>query len=144
MQSAKLLVVACVTALGLVWPLADAAAQEDAKVTREQATKLFREGNYDEAFTKYKALALTAGRADGGDFSSVVFCLQQLGRIDECDAILEEAAALHKDSWPLLEALANTYYDLEHYGFIIAGQFARGRHRDRVADASSALRLTGK
>jgi uncharacterized protein YfaS (alpha-2-macroglobulin family) len=55
--------------------------------------------------------------------------LQQLGRVDEIDAFRDQAFAAHPEDWRLLSALAQSYMNVEHYGYMIGGEFHRGQHR---------------
>ncbi len=64
----------------------------------------------------------------GGDLNMAVQCLTQLNRLNEIDALLEDAVKVHKDNWRLLQAAATEYINIPHFGFIIAGQFRRGPH----------------
>src|SRR6202040_2591436 len=54
---------------------------------------------------------------------------QNLGRADEIDEFREAVIAVHKENWRLLETAAQTYANVEHYGFIVAGKFYRGNKR---------------
>ena len=55
--------------------------------------------------------------------------MRQLGRLDEVDALREAAVDLHASNWRLLIEAADSYVKFDHFGFIIAGKFARGSHR---------------
>ena len=55
--------------------------------------------------------------------------MRQLGRLDEVDALREAAVDLHASNWRLLIEAADSYVKFDHFGFIIAGRFARGSHR---------------
>ena len=100
---------------------------------RERFDKLFAQGNYKDAYEGYKRLALNAKTKPnlvGTDLKKAIECLQYLGRADEGDAFIEAVLAVHKENWRLIQAAAETWlYDLQHFGFIVAGKFHRGPHR---------------
>src|SRR3954469_1539445 len=56
-------------------------------------------------------------------YDTAIACLQQLGRTDEIDEFREKVAAKYKATWPVLAAAAQSYLTIEHYGFVIAGEF---------------------
>ena len=55
--------------------------------------------------------------------------MQQLGRLDEIDELREAVIKVHGKNWRLLMAAADSYLNIDHFGFIIAGKFTRGPHR---------------
>ena len=94
--------------------------------------KLFDAGNFKEALAGYKKLVLnpmTDPKRVSEDLTMAVSCLQQLGSVDEVDALLEDSIAVHRQNWRYLEAAAKTYLEIEHEGFIVAGTFSRGGRR---------------
>ena len=56
-------------------------------------------------------------------------CLQRLGRMSEFDDFVEKVIKAHDGNWRLLQAAAQEYDRVEHYGYIIAGKYERGGHR---------------
>ena len=100
---------------------------------RERLEKLFKAGNFKDAYDGYRALALDAKNKSDTirtDFERAIHCLVQLGRIDEVDAFREAVIALHQDNWRLLEAAAASCLDdTQHFGTMIAGKFHRGGNR---------------
>ncbi|MBN1558213.1 MAG: alpha-2-macroglobulin [Lentisphaerae bacterium] len=56
-------------------------------------------------------------------------CLGRLHRLEETDALIEDAVAAHASDWRLLRAAAREVFNLPHYGTLIAGAFRRGPHR---------------
>ncbi|MFT5127419.1 MAG: hypothetical protein ACI8W8_001022 [Rhodothermales bacterium] len=95
---------------------------------REKANKLYSQGNYKDALERYQKL-LRSPQADALDMSRVVDCLQRINQLDQVDARVEEAVEMHADNWQILQRAANAYYNGQHRGYIIAGEFKRGHHR---------------
>ncbi len=128
-------------------PFATAAFAEDATLpAREPLLQAFRDGNYKEAYDGLQRLLVspdTSPAKIGGNLSTAVQCLQQLNRFDEVDALLEQVVAAHWDSWRAQAAVANQYSSIEHYGYMIGGNFHRGQHRGegRVVNAADRDRV---
>ncbi len=98
----------------------------------DNSMKLFRDGNYKEAYDSLRRIVLNEDSASTElpqALETAISSLQQLGRVDEIDAFREQAFAAHPDDWRLLAALAQSYMNVEHYGFMIGGEFHRGQHR---------------
>ena len=94
--------------------------------------KLQADGNHKEAFEGLRAFVLgkDAGPADlARAFDAAIECLQQLNRVDEIDEFREKAVAAHDGTWRLLAAVAQSYLNVPHYGYMIGGEFHRGQHR---------------
>ncbi len=100
---------------------------------REQFDKQFTAGNYKVAYEGYRGLALDAQtdpRHAGSDLGRAIECLVKLGRVGEVDEFREAVVTVHKASWRLLQAAAESYLNEPNkYGSIVAGQFLRGDHR---------------
>jgi alpha-2-macroglobulin len=109
-----------------------ASADKPPAERRAAAAKAQQQGNFRDALEGYSKLLLDpaddAAEAPS-DLSHAVECLQRLGRVDEIDDLREKAVATHAKNWRLLERAAQTYQDIEHQGFIVAGQFYRGGRR---------------
>ncbi|HEX2477033.1 MAG TPA: alpha-2-macroglobulin, partial [Lacipirellulaceae bacterium] len=127
-------VVICSLALVLgnvVW-LLTSAAQPDNRSPLQQAVQLHTEGNHNESYEALRKLALDKS-TPSTDLSTVVqtaiACLQQLNRVHEIDEFREAAVAAHPADWRLLMAVAQSYLEVDHHGFMIAGQFERDQHR---------------
>jgi hypothetical protein len=106
-------------------PLADAAL-------REKAEKIMRDGNYKEAFDLYQKLVLNPADNPvlvGNDLHGAIACLNQINRTAENDSFREKAVNVHSNNWKLLYDAARSYFDEQHYGTIIAGEFQRGPNR---------------
>ncbi|MGL6226109.1 MAG: alpha-2-macroglobulin family protein [Thermoguttaceae bacterium] len=67
-------------------------------------------------------------------------CLSMLNRTNEIDAYLEEVITVHSDNWRLLQSAAQSYLNMDHSGFMIAGQFERGPNRGGGQYASAVER----
>jgi len=99
---------------------------------RARIERMRADGNWKDAYEAGRELTLDPD-ADpmqvGYDLAMAVSCLQQLNRRNETDKFREEAIAVHKANWRLLQAAAESYYSENHNGFMIAGEFQRGHHR---------------
>ena len=99
---------------------------------RQQATKLQKDGNFKDAYEAYRKLALDPAnepRDAGSDLLHAIECLQSLGRLNEVDGFREDVVKAHADHWPVLRDAAQSYVNVDHNGFMVAGQFERGPHR---------------
>ncbi|MBI1904468.1 MAG: alpha-2-macroglobulin [Planctomycetia bacterium] len=120
-----------------------AAAEEAQSPSRDNAKKLFDQGNYNEAYNAYRKLALdkdTDPKQVGQDLHMGIQSLQNLGRVDENDAFREGVIDVHKTNWRLLQAAAHSYIQDQHFGFIIAGKFERGHRRGQGKFVSAMQR----
>ncbi len=126
----SLIVIIPLLALCVIWPILAEDPGHDAR--REEAEKLYKEGNYKEAYEAYSKLALDR-RNDpkqvGQDMKNVIYCLRNLNRRNEIDAFIEKVIKVHSKNWRLLKAAAEIYFNSTHYGYIIGGEFHRGYHR---------------
>lgn len=99
---------------------------------RDKAHKEMRDGNHKDALAIFRKLALNAGTDPGkagSDLDMAVSCYQSLNRRKEIDEFRESVIDVHSDNWRLLYRAALSYFNAQHYGTIIAGQFERGPHR---------------
>ncbi len=127
-----LLVAAGVMAAAVGTFSVSAAPAPDQQEQRRQMHNNFRQGNFKDAYEGFRKLVLDpddAPRQVGGDLDKAIQCLQRLNRVDEIDALLEDAVKIHKDNWRLLYGAATRYMNIPHHGFIVAGEFRRGRKR---------------
>ena len=100
---------------------------------RAAAQKLLKDGNFKEAFEAYATLA-TQPRTDspelvGEDLRDGVMCLIRLDDLVRFDGFVEAAVKAQPGNWRLLEAAAQRYREVGHYGFVVGGEFQRGQHR---------------
>jgi len=96
------------------------------------AVRLYDDGNYQDALTAFQKLvddeqSDTAVLVDS--FNKALTCFQRLDRVGQIDSFREEAIERHAENWQLLSTAAQSYMNVEHYGYLIAGEFQRGRHR---------------
>jgi len=111
--------------LGLVTSAAEPLNQD---AVRAQLKKTFGQGNFKDAYEGYRKLPLDpqdSPRLVSDDLNQAVQALQQLGRIEETDALLEEVIQVHKENWRLLAGAAQTYQTIQHQGALTAGKFYR-------------------
>jgi hypothetical protein len=93
---------------------------------------MFNDGNYNDAYQVFRTRVAdpqTDPRTVGDELRMAVQCLQNLGRHDEIDKLLEDAVAAHPKNWRLLKSAAGLYLSIEHFGYMIGGEFRRGQHR---------------
>lgn len=112
-------------------------------VNRKTVEQLFRDGNFQEAYVGLRQRCLdpkTDAREVVNDLPLAIQSLQQLGRINESDDLIESTIAAHRKNWRLLLAAAQQYQSLTPYGFMIAGEFERGTHRGGGKQAYSLER----
>ena len=105
---------------------------EEIDLLRKKAEKTMRDGNIKEACDLYQKLALDPGDNPvlvGNDLNQAIACLNQLNRANENDSFREKVVNVHSNNWRLLYAAAQSYFNDQHYGTIIAGEFQRGPHR---------------
>ena len=107
-----------------------ASAQNKPENLRTQAASHEKEGNYKEAYEIYQQLLdQKLNPESANDLSQAQSCLQQLNRIAEVDALIENTIAKQPTNPSLLDRAALIYTGLSHYGYIVAGKFERGDHR---------------
>ncbi len=102
------------------------------KTSAHQADKLRKEGNWRDAYGAYRRLALdpkSDPKQIGVYLNHATNCLQQLGRVNEIDAFREAVIKVHAKNWRLLYTAAQNYMNIQHWGFMVAGEFRRGQHR---------------
>jgi hypothetical protein len=115
--------------------LIGAAAPDDQQANdllRQKAQKIMRDGNYKEAFEIFQKLVYDPAANPvlvGNDLNQAIGCLNQLNRTVENDPFREKAVNVHSNNWKLLYNAARSYFEEEHHGTIIAGEFQRGPHR---------------
>ncbi len=129
-------------AAGAVFWLAGA-EKPSAGDQRARSKKTYEAGNYKDAYEGFRKLALDPNDDPvqvGKDLDFGVNSLRMLGRSDEIDEFREAVIRVHAKNWRLLDAAAQSYADTEHFGFIVAGKFARGGKRGGGRYVSSMQR----
>src|SRR5688500_2262116 len=90
-----------------------------------QARKLMDDGNFKDALVKFRELTLDDTDRDSKevaeDFRRAVQCFQQLNAVHDVDEYREAVAAAHEEDWIVLAAVAQSYTEVQHQGFMIAG-----------------------
>jgi len=108
------------------------AFEKSEKASLDALIQLHTDGNFKEAYDGLRRVLLDEELPSTDlprALNTAIACLQQLNRVDEIDDFREAAIDAHTDDWRLLTAVAQSYLNVEHYGFIIAGEFQRGQHR---------------
>jgi len=126
-----------------------AAALVDAPASKSPRTalqKMYNDGNYKDAYEGLRKLALDPNadsRQVGSDLTLAAQCLQNLDRMAEVDAFREAVIKIHSANWRLLLAAAESYLNIEHHGYIVAGKFERGQKRGggRIVNAADRDRV---
>ncbi len=119
------------------------AAQQAAIPDQRTVQKLYKDGNYKEAYEGFRRRALheqTDPKQVGIDLSMAINCLRRLNRVNEVDAFREEVIKVHAKNWRLLRTAAQSLRHGNHWGFLIAGEFVRGQHRGGGQHASADQR----
>ncbi|MDZ4683873.1 MAG: MG2 domain-containing protein [Planctomycetaceae bacterium] len=99
---------------------------------RTQARKQFQDGNFQQAVETYRKLLLNADSdptATADDLQQTVQALENLGKVDEVDKLIEDTVAAHAAHWRVLQAAAQLYLRIEKYGQRVAGVVHRGHRR---------------
>lgn len=100
---------------------------------RKQMQEAYKQGNFKDAYDGFRKLVLDpenkVGLMGSGDLNKAVSCLMRLNRLDEFDALSEDAAEVHRANWRSLWNIAQNYMSVQHQGFIVAGKFQRGNKR---------------
>ncbi|MEW4455766.1 MG2 domain-containing protein [Bremerella sp. JC817] len=119
----------CCAALMSVWigPLNHAAEGNAPTVT--QMEELFKQGNFKEAYEAAEKL-FADPKQDPKQLARTINlpinALQRLGRYAEVDDFLEMTATAQKGQWRVLQACAQQYARLNHWGVINDNKFERG------------------
>ena len=113
---------------------------------QNNAQKLFKDGNYQEALTAFqKILDDESTETDllVRSFQLALECHQKLNRVDQIDQFREALVSRENPDWQLLAAVARSYIQQVHYGYQIAGKFQRGQHRNggKVLNATARDRV---
>jgi hypothetical protein len=99
---------------------------------RRQAQKAYTDNNWKDAYELYRRLSLDP-KADpkrvDPDFTRAWQCLRQLNQLHDLDGFREAVIEQHTANWRLLLAVARSYGQNTHWGYMVAGKFQRGHHR---------------
>ncbi len=108
------------------------AAQPSPNERRNKAEQQFKAGNYRDAYDVFRKLALDPNadrKLVANDLKRGVDCLSKLRQVSEVDEFRESVTTLHNNNWRVLQQAARSLRSIRHYGYIVAGEFHRGRHR---------------
>ena len=107
-------------------------AADESAALRDNAQKLFNQGNFKDAYELFSKLALGEEKVPiqvGEDLSRAIDCLSRLNRQNEIDEFRESVISENSQNWMLLQKSAQSFIYGVHYGFMISGKFERGEHR---------------
>src|SRR5262249_48166700 len=121
-KSRAVLVGALALAAAVTWTFA--AQKSPQQQRREELTRAANAGNYKDAYEGLRKLALDPKddpEKVGEDLTLAITCLRSLGRVEEVDEFREAVVRVHRGNWRLLETAAQTYAEVDHYGYPVAG-----------------------
>jgi uncharacterized protein YfaS (alpha-2-macroglobulin family)/tetratricopeptide (TPR) repeat protein len=100
-------------------------------VQRSAAGKAFQNRNYADALKIYEQLVGNPQNNEKAalDLAQAVQCMQRLNRTTQIDGLVDQTVKLHGRHWEVLEAAANVYLTIPHYGFVVENEFRRGSQR---------------
>ncbi len=112
----------------------------------DELLKMHADGNHKDAYDGLRVVVLNKNTQSPDlprAFDAAIECLEQLNRVDEIDEFRTKAASAHSSDWQLLAAIAKSYMNVPHYGYIVGGEFHRGQHRGggKVVQASDRDRV---
>ena len=128
---------------GLLWCMIPGVRAYKFAEGDEPYQKLFKQGNFKDALEGFRKLALdpkSSGSQAADHLKMAMQCLRNLGRTHEIDELRDQAIMVHKNQWQFQRAVAQSFLQEEHYGFIVAGKFQRGGHRGGGRQVSSYAR----
>ena len=96
------------------------------------ANKLRSDGNYKEALDAYQRI-LELGELPSPDLTKALAgsleCLQRLNRAYQTDEFREKLVKQYSQDWRMLSTIAQTYDEVDQWGYRISGEFRRGNQR---------------
>jgi uncharacterized protein YfaS (alpha-2-macroglobulin family) len=116
--------------LAAVLTVLPAAQQEPS--TMKQAEALHKKGNFKEALDMYRAL-LANQKISLDEFTlGYQHAIESFGRLDlmdELDTFREQLVVTHKTNPDIITRIGQSYFEIDHYGYLISGEFQRGYRR---------------
>ncbi len=133
MSKSTFLFLVSVLSLGLLMTRGVTSSANEASDSRK-ATKLFQEGNFQEALDRAQQDLQSGSQSPVLAFKTALNCYLQLNRVEEIDGFREMVAIRYADDWRVLSTIAQSYLPnlnmrIPHQGYLIAGEFHRGPHR---------------
>ena len=117
----------------ITWaPVLAWSTQHDHETIRRQARQAYQDGNWKDAYQLFSQLSLEADndpKMVGRDFVQAWQCLRNLNRLNELDEFREQVIEKHTENWRLLQTVASSFSNNNHWGYLVAGEFQRGHHR---------------
>ncbi len=107
-------------------------AQDTTPQEYQALVQLSQKGNYNDAYKGLRALLEKAkpGTDHLAESAQLSFqCLRNLNRVHEIDAWREILIKRYAKDWRVLHQLAQSFFNGNHYGYLIKGEFRRGHHR---------------
>ena len=109
-----------------------------AKESRAKAEKLRGQGNWKDALNLHRELLEKHDDSQSGkDLKDAVNELQRLNLGEGLDELVESAVNAHGENWGLLQEASSAYWHVQHWGYILDGEFKRGHHRGGGRHVSS-------
>ncbi|MCK5843608.1 MAG: hypothetical protein KAG97_02800, partial [Victivallales bacterium] len=124
----KTFAVSMLAILALLAPFALSAIEPDMKT----ADKLNSEGNYKEAYELYAKIAVSKrfpAKQSARALEMATAELRRLNKVKNIDPLIEKTVKSRSDDRPVLFAAAKLKMSVEHFGYLIGGDFQRGWHR---------------
>ena len=112
-----------------------------------RSMQAFRDGNYKDAYDGLRRLLVARDANNCHDrrrsFDRDPLLAATQSRRRNRRALASRRSPPIRRDWRLLAAVAQSYTTIEHYGFMIAGEFHRGQHRGggRVVHATARDRV---
>src|SRR6187551_473562 len=91
--------------LAAIMPLSLSAATVAER--RDQAEKAMKNGNWNDALKIFREILVLpehAGEPLAEDLNKAVSCVQQLNKLEQWDAVVEDTVKAHPQDWKLLRA----------------------------------------
>ena len=117
----------CILALMIPLPLHAAPLAE----RRAVADKAMKQGNWNDALTVWRQilpLPENTGTDVAADLGKAIQCVQQLNKLEQWDALVEDTVEAHQKDWILLREAGIHYQSAQPWGTIISGEFRRGQY----------------
>ncbi|MEW4561805.1 MG2 domain-containing protein [Bremerella sp. JC770] len=129
LRTVPLAILCSCAALMTVWIGSQAKSAQGPALDVKQMENLYKQGNYKEAYEAAEKLFVDP-QQDPKELARTLYVpvqsLQRLARYPEVDAFLEKTADAQSKQWRVLQAVADQYNSLNHWGVINDNEFQRG------------------